>query len=88
MHDWEIPRMIEFLARLQMVYLDPDQVDMQVWKVASGGEFSVKFCYGLITTTSQHEGPWRDIWYDKVPPNIHFFMWTAVLEKISTMDTL
>lgn len=33
-------------------------------------------------------GPWRDIWYDKVLPKIQFFMWTAVLEKISTMDAL
>lgn len=88
MHDWEIPRVADFLARLQMGCLDPDQGDRQVWKVASGGEFSAKSCYGSIAMTGQREGPWRDVWYDKVPPKIQFFMWTAVLERISTMDAL
>lgn len=56
MHDWEISRVVEFLAHLQMVCLDSDWVDRQSWKTASGGEFLVKSCYGLIATAGQHEG--------------------------------
>ena len=32
--------------------------------------------------------PWRGIWKYKVPPHVAFFMWTAVLGKLPTIDNL
>lgn len=50
-----------------------------------GGGFSVKSCYGHFDTSNQLVGPWRDVWNGVIPPKIQFFMWMAVLGKLSTM---
>ena len=34
------------------------------------------------------DDPWKIIGKSKVPPRVAFFMWTAVLGKILTMDNL
>lgn len=46
--DWEISRMIQLLTRLQDSHIDPNQADRHVWKVASGGEFSMRSCYSHV----------------------------------------
>lgn len=51
-------------------------------------EFSVKSCYGHVARSRMDVGPWKEVWYNRFPPKVQFFMWTAVLEKISTMDAL
>ena len=33
-------------------------------------------------------GPWKSIWMSKAPPRVAFFVWTAVLGKILTLDNL
>lgn len=33
-------------------------------------------------------GPWSLVWYNVVPLKVQFFIWTAVLERISMMDML
>lgn len=80
--------MSDLLAHLQAIKVDLNREDRQVWKVGSGGEFSVKFCYGYISLAIHYDGPWREIWVKGVPLKIQFFMWTIMLEKISTMDSL
>lgn len=45
-------------------------------------------CYGQVSNIRVESGLWRNVWYNGTPPKVQFFMWTAVLEKISTMDSL
>lgn len=84
LHDWEITRVIELLARLQTMKVGHGSEDKRIWKAVSSGEFSVKSCYGHF----DQYGQLIEVWYGGVPPKIQFFMWTAVLEKLSTMDVL
>jgi hypothetical protein len=34
------------------------------------------------------DGPWKSIWKSKAPTRVAFFVWTAVLGKILTLDNL
>lgn len=86
--DWEVPRVIEFLAHLQDSHINLDLEDRRVWKFSTGDKFSVKSCYGHVVRSRMVVGPWKEIWYNGIPSKVQFFMWTAVLEKISTIDDL
>lgn len=59
-----------------------------MWKKSIGGSFSVRACYEHISVAREVPGPWKDVWYKAVPFKVQFFMWTALLEKISNMNML
>lgn len=86
--NWEIPRVTELLARLQASHINLTQEDRRVWKAASEGEFSVRSCYVHVISSRTYVGLWKEVWNHGLPPKVQFFMWTTVLEKISTMDAL
>lgn len=80
--------MSQLLGRLQSLHINRDMEDKRIWKVDAGENFSVKSCYGHVATSSSICGPWNEVWYSGIPQKVQFFMWTVVLEKISTMDLL
>lgn len=80
------PRVSQLLEKLQTLHIDRDLEDRRTWRVALGVDFSVKSYYGFIANHRMIMGP--EIWYNGIPLKVQFFMWTAVLEKISTMDLL
>lgn len=86
--DWEIPRVIELLARPQATLIILGQEDRRAWKPSKGNEFSVKSCYRHVNRLREDVGFWKEVWYNGLPPKVQFFMWTTILEKISTMDAL
>lgn len=59
--DWEKLRMIKFLVRLQDSYIESNQANHRVWKVAPGGEFSVSSCYSHVANHRHITGPWSSI---------------------------
>lgn len=65
--------MYQLLARLGDLHIDQDLEDRRIWKVASGGDFSVRSYYCHIDKSRQILGPWNDIWYNGIPPKVHFF---------------
>lgn len=86
--DWEILRLIELLTHLQGAWVLIGGEDRRVWKKNSGGSFTVRACYEHISGDRAFLGPWKEIWYKAIPFKVQFFMWTASLEKISTMNML
>lgn len=86
--DWEIPRVAHLLERLQNISIRLDQEDHWVWAHRTGGIFIVKFCYEFLANAGEAEGPWNTMWYTTTPLKVQFFIWTAALGKISTMNML
>jgi hypothetical protein len=42
----------------------------------------------VICTLTGSSFPWKNIWRNKAPPRVAFFVWTAALGKILTLDNL
>lgn len=59
-----------------------------MWRKGSEGAFSVKSCYDHVVGGGEVLGHWKAIWYTTVSFKVQFFMWTATLDKISTMNML
>lgn len=59
-----------------------------MWINGLNGCFTVKLCYDHLEGASSLEDPWGMIWYKKVPLKVQFFMQTATLNRISTMEAL
>ena len=70
----------------------PNKLDMVGWIKFFGvhrrENFEVKSYYKMRVNSESVEGPWKIIWKSKAPPRMAFFVWTAVLRKILTMDNL
>uniref|UniRef100_A0A7N2MW27 Reverse transcriptase zinc-binding domain-containing protein n=1 Tax=Quercus lobata TaxID=97700 RepID=A0A7N2MW27_QUELO len=53
--------------------------------------FKVATYYRLLdaaTIANEQSFPWKIIWRSKAPPRVAFFVWTAALRKILTIDNL
>jgi hypothetical protein len=42
----------------------------------------------VLSSSKQSSFMWKSIWKVKVPPRVAFFVWTATLGKILTLDNL
>lgn len=77
-----------FLDHLQGLSLLLEEEDRRLWLGGPGEQFTVKACYNHVANVAEMSGPWRLVWYNVVPLKVQFFVWTTVLERISTMDML
>ena len=59
-------------------------MDKICWIPSKRMIFGVKSYYKLKVNSESMDGRWKS----KAPPRVAFFVWTAVLEKILTMDNL
>jgi hypothetical protein len=86
--DWEL----EFVATfLDMLYSGMDRsggVDRVCWTPSSQITFEVESFYRVILCTTPLFFPWKSVWKPKVPSKVIFFIWTAALGKILTVDNL
>jgi hypothetical protein len=48
----------------------------------------VKSLYKVLSIRIQSLFSWKSIWNVKVPLRVAFFVWSATLEKILTLDNL
>jgi hypothetical protein len=48
----------------------------------------VKSFYNILISNVSVPFPWKSIWRTKAPPRVAFFVWSAALGKILTMDNL
>lgn len=48
----------------------------------------MKACYIHVANVEEVQGPWGLVWYNAVLLKVQFFLWTAVLDRISIMDML
>ena len=44
--------------------------------------------YRVLLGNGDQSFPWKSIWKSKIPSRVAFFIWTAALVKILTIDNL
>ena len=62
--------------------------DKMCWKPARGKGFTVHSYYQGLTNSVDQSFPWKTVWKSKVPSRVAFFVWTAALGNILTIDNL
>ncbi|OVA11911.1 Reverse transcriptase zinc-binding domain [Macleaya cordata] len=62
--------------------------DSRSWKLSPNGTFSVKSTYESLSHPAVSDFPVKFVWNRHIPPKICFFVWSACLNKIPTIDTL
>ena len=62
--------------------------DKICWTPLKRKNFELTSYYKLRINLKPVDGPWKSIWKSKAPPRVVFFVWTAALGKILTMDNL
>jgi hypothetical protein len=68
-------------------------VDRICWSPSKRKLFEVSSSFGVLSISlDRYEAgcsfPWKGIWKVKVPRRVSFFVWTASLGKILTLDNL
>jgi hypothetical protein len=87
-HDWEVEvvsRFFEMLYSLKLRYEGEDKICRIPSRRKS---FEVKSYYNVSSIPIHSSFPSKSIWKVKVPPRVAFFVWTATLGKILTLDNL
>ncbi|KAG7965770.1 hypothetical protein I3843_08G016900 [Carya illinoinensis] len=87
-HDWEVTMLVEFFNLLHNISPDASTEDKLVWCPSRKGKFLVGSYYKTITASPLPNFPWKSVWRNKAPPKAAFFVWTAALGKILTIDNL
>jgi hypothetical protein len=62
--------------------------DILWWILSKKGIFKVKEFFGALSIAEGSGFPWKSVWRTKSPPRAAFFVWSATLEKILTLDNL
>lgn len=86
--DWELPFSFSLLERLSNVAISVDHLDQKVCQPSFVKSFFVKPCYTFIESSRDVGFPWKKIWNHMVSLKVQFFLWTASLRKLSTLDVL
>jgi hypothetical protein len=63
-------------------------VDKIWWVLNRKGKFEVRSFYSILTSFVSFPFPWKSIWCTKAPSRVAFFVRSAVLGKILTLDNL
>jgi hypothetical protein len=87
-HDWEVEGFSRFFEMLYTLKVRSEGEDKMCWIPARKKSFQVKSYYKVLYSPIRSSFPWKSIWKVKVPPRVAFFVWTATLGKILTLDNL
>jgi hypothetical protein len=87
LNDWEVEDLAPFYSLLYSSTLNGG-VDKIWWVPNRKGKFEVKSFYNILISNVSVPFPWKSIWRTKAPPRVAFFVWSAALGKILTMDNL
>jgi hypothetical protein len=87
-HDWELEEVSRFFELLYSHQIRHGGEDKICWTPLKKKNFEVKSYYKVRINLAPVDGPWRSIWKSKAPSRVIFFVWTAALGKILTMDNL
>ncbi|XP_041027656.1 uncharacterized protein LOC121267709 [Juglans microcarpa x Juglans regia] len=86
--DWEVSELVDFFSLLYNITTAGPADDIMEWRPSKNGKFSVHSFYDILSAQDRPFFPWKNIWRSKAPPKAAFFVWTAALRKILTMDNL
>ncbi|XP_059669320.1 uncharacterized protein LOC132314474 [Cornus florida] len=86
--DWEMEEVSSFL---DILYRQKDigrGCDDILWVPLAHGRYDVRSMFIHLSNFVGSEFPWKSVWCSKAPLRIAFFVWTATLGKILTLDNL
>jgi hypothetical protein len=87
LNDWEVDDLVS-LYSLLYTFKWGHGVDKIWWVPNKKGKFEVKSFYSILNSSICFPFPWKSIWRTKAPPRVAFFVWSAALGKILTLDNL
>lgn len=87
-HDWGVEAVSRFFEMSYTLKVRSEGEDKMCWILARKKSFQVKSYYKVLSNPIQSSFPWKSIWKVKVPLRVAFFVWTATLGKILTLDNL
>jgi hypothetical protein len=62
--------------------------DRICWTPSKRRMLEVRSFYRVLCPPAGSSFPWKNIWRNKAPPRVAFFIWTTMLGKILTLDNL
>ena len=62
--------------------------DKLCWKPDKNKGFTASGYYKILLGNGDLSFPWKSIWKSRIPSRVAFFIWTAALVKILTIDNL
>jgi hypothetical protein len=87
-HDWDLEKVSHFFELLYSQQVRQGGVDKMCWIPSKRKTLEVKLYYMMKVNLEPVDGPWKLIWKSKALPRVAFFVLTAVLGKILTMNNL
>jgi hypothetical protein len=87
LNDWEVNDLASLYGLLYSYNLGGG-ADKIWWVPNRKGKFEVRSFYIILTSSISFPFPWKSIWRTKAPPKVAFFVWSAALGKILTLDNL
>ncbi|WMV54061.1 hypothetical protein MTR67_047446 [Solanum verrucosum] len=88
-YDWEIPRMADFINKIeQFGELGADEDELQ-WKGDEKNTYKVSKAYMKMNHNLQPSNwPWKNIWKTKMPHKVACFVWLLAKEAMLTQENL
>jgi hypothetical protein len=84
---WEVEDLASLYSLLYSYKLG-GRADKIWWVPNRKGKFEVSSFYDILISNVSIPFPWKSIWRTKAPPMVAFFVWSAALGKILTLDNL
>jgi hypothetical protein len=86
--DWELASVADFLDVIYSVAPTQGDIDIICWKPSSLKIFYVNSFYKSLLSPVHRYYPWKSVWKPLAPSKVNFFIWTASLWKVLTIDYL
>jgi hypothetical protein len=86
--DWEVGELAAFYKCLYEYKMQGEGRDKLWWMPSRKGVFEVKTFYRALSPHGAVSFPWKSVWKSKAPPRVAFFVWTAMHNKILTLDNI
>ena len=87
-NDWEIGVVDDFLRTLGSNLPPTENGKRRRWKLTKNEDLDIRSFYNKLRGPLPIIFPWKGIWKVKAPWCVSFFVWTAVWDKILTVDNL
>jgi hypothetical protein len=86
--DWESEALMQLIEILYAKAGIGSGIDAIRWGAAKSKSFTVASYYRALSGMYNGSFPWKLIWKSRAPPRVAFFLWTATLGRILTIDNL